>query len=78
MKLLSSGGVFALAKDLKPNLWLFNMMGAQLSLFVLSFGIFLTGPGPISLDRFLFGRRGSKGSGTIVFDDGEGDGGSDG
>lgn len=29
----------------------------QSALFVLAFGIFLTGPGPISLDRLLFGGR---------------------
>lgn len=28
----------------------------QLSLFVLAFGVFLTGAGPLSLDRMLFGR----------------------
>ena len=32
-------------------------MNLQLSLFVLAFGILLTGPGPLSLDRLLFGRR---------------------
>jgi uncharacterized membrane protein YphA (DoxX/SURF4 family) len=29
-------------------------MFAQLALFVLAFGVFLTGAGPISLDRALF------------------------
>ena len=29
-------------------------MFAQLGLFVLAFGVFLTGAGPISLDRVLF------------------------
>jgi uncharacterized membrane protein YphA (DoxX/SURF4 family) len=33
----------------------FNTLYAQLGLFVLAFGIFLTGPGPLSLDRLLFG-----------------------
>ncbi len=32
----------------------FNGMFAQLGLFVLAFGVFLTGAGPISLDRALF------------------------
>ena len=32
----------------------FNGMFTQLGLFVLAFGVFLTGAGPISLDRALF------------------------
>jgi len=32
----------------------------QVSLFVLAFGIFLTGPGPLSLDRILFGGSGEE------------------
>ncbi len=34
----------------------FNRMFAQTGLFVLAFGVFLTGAGPISLDRALFRR----------------------
>ncbi len=37
------------------NIQQFNTAGIQLSLFVLAFGILLTGPGPLSLDRLLFG-----------------------
>jgi len=33
----------------------FSTAALQLSLFVLAFGVFLTGPGPLSLDRMLFG-----------------------
>jgi uncharacterized membrane protein YphA (DoxX/SURF4 family) len=33
----------------------FNTAYCQAGLFVLAFGIFLTGPGPLSLDRMLFG-----------------------
>lgn len=36
----------------------FNRVFVQLSLMVLALGVFVTGPGPISLDRVLFGRRG--------------------
>jgi uncharacterized membrane protein YphA (DoxX/SURF4 family) len=34
----------------------FNTLFCQLGLFVLAFGVFLTGPGRLSLDRMLFGR----------------------
>jgi uncharacterized membrane protein YphA (DoxX/SURF4 family) len=34
----------------------FSTAAVQLSLFVLAFGIFLTGAGPLSIDRILFGR----------------------
>lgn len=33
----------------------FNSLFCQLGLFVLAFGILLTGPGPLSIDRILFG-----------------------
>lgn len=36
---------------------LFNQTFTQLGLFVLAFGIFLTGPGPLSIDRLLFRPR---------------------
>jgi len=40
----------------KPeNAFAFSTMVVQAALFVLAFGIFLTGPGPLSLDRILFG-----------------------
>jgi len=35
----------------------FNLLFTQLGLFVLALGIFLTGPGPVSVDRLLFGAR---------------------
>lgn len=38
------------------NVAAFNVVVSQLGLFVLAFGIFLTGPGPLSLDRMLFSR----------------------
>lgn len=38
----------------------FNATFVQLSLFVLALGIFLTGPGPLSVDRLLFGKRKEK------------------
>ncbi|MHC4948571.1 MAG: hypothetical protein ACYTG1_09950 [Planctomycetota bacterium] len=37
----------------------FNQVYAQLGLFVLAFGVFVTGAGPVSFDRLLF-RRGSS------------------
>lgn len=37
------------------NAMAFSTMIVQAGLFVLAFGIFLTGPGPLSLDRILFG-----------------------
>ena len=32
----------------------YNGMFVQLALFAIAFGIFLTGPGRVSVDRFLF------------------------
>ena len=37
------------------NITAFNAAYCQLGLGLLAFGIFLTGPGPLSLDRLLFG-----------------------
>lgn len=37
---------------------LFHQVFAQLGLFILAFGIFVTGPGPLSLDRAIFRRSG--------------------
>ena len=47
-----SMGPFKAAADIAK----FNAMFAQLGLLVLAFGVFLTGPGPLSLDRMLFRR----------------------
>jgi uncharacterized membrane protein YphA (DoxX/SURF4 family) len=47
--------LFALAAD--PNPLALAGLSLQSALFVLAFGIFLTGPGPVSLDRLLFGGR---------------------
>jgi uncharacterized membrane protein YphA (DoxX/SURF4 family) len=44
----------------------FNRAFVQLSLLVLALGVFVTGPGPISLDRILFGRRDKSQDGTIT------------
>lgn len=38
----------------------FNTLFAQLGLFVLALGIFLTGPGPLSLDRAFFKKSGER------------------
>lgn len=48
---------FAFAQDIPK----FSTACAQLGLFVLAFGVCLTGPGPLSIDRFLAGRRESRG-----------------
>jgi uncharacterized membrane protein YphA (DoxX/SURF4 family) len=45
----------------------FGIAIRQLTLFVLAFGIFLTGAGPLSIDRILFGRD-SAGEGPGVSD----------
>jgi uncharacterized membrane protein YphA (DoxX/SURF4 family) len=37
------------------NITNFNTAVVQMSLFVLAFGVLLTGPGPLSIDRMLFG-----------------------
>ena len=37
------------------NALAFNTAFCQAGLFLLAFGIFLTGAGPLSLDRILFG-----------------------
>lgn len=42
----------------QTNIPLFNQVYAQAALFVLAFGIFITGPGPLSLDRAIFRRSG--------------------
>jgi len=39
---------------------LYNAIFSQLGLFVLSFGLLLTGPGPLSLDRLLFKPRAAE------------------
>jgi uncharacterized membrane protein YphA (DoxX/SURF4 family) len=46
---------FAIAQK-HENAAMFNQVYAQLALFVLAFGIFITGPGPLSLDRAIFRR----------------------
>lgn len=51
----STGNPMDLA--LSENLDQFNILIRYLSLFVLAFGVMLTGPGPISLDRLLFKRE---------------------
>jgi uncharacterized membrane protein YphA (DoxX/SURF4 family) len=51
-----STGVFTTARG-ADGFALFNQVFAQAGLFVLAFGILLTGPGPLSLDRLFFGRR---------------------
>jgi uncharacterized membrane protein YphA (DoxX/SURF4 family) len=50
--LLDVGNVFT--GLFKLPLDVFNGMFTQLALFVLAFGVFLTGAGPISLDRAVF------------------------
>lgn len=50
--LLGAGNVFTGLFNLPMEA--FTGMFAQLALFVLAFGVFLTGAGPISLDRALF------------------------
>lgn len=47
-------GLFALAADIESGYAGFHSMYTQLALGVLALGIFLTGPGPVSLDRLLF------------------------
>ena len=47
----------------------FNAAFSQLGLFVLSFGVLMTGPGPLSLDRMLFQRRPPKQRGALDLDD---------
>jgi putative oxidoreductase len=42
------------------NIGSYQTVVTQLGLFVLAFGILLTGAGPVSLDRLLFGARGKK------------------
>jgi uncharacterized membrane protein YphA (DoxX/SURF4 family) len=51
-------GVFATHPfEFAENTEAFNTMYCQLGLFVLAFGVFLTGPGKMSLDNLLFGGR---------------------
>jgi uncharacterized membrane protein YphA (DoxX/SURF4 family) len=49
--------LFAIAADMTGGYADFNRMYCQLGLFALALGVFLTGAGPVSLDRWLF--RGS-------------------
>lgn len=41
------------------NMELYQRVFVQLGLFVLAFGVFLTGPGPLSLDRLIMPRKSS-------------------
>lgn len=52
MTSLDNLGTYFSMKDIGQ----FNMLFCQLGLFVLAFGVFLTGPGRLSVDRMLFGR----------------------
>ena len=52
-KLLDSGLSYILT-DSGLNMENYPSMILQLALFVLAFGVFLTGPGSVSLDRLLF------------------------
>ncbi|MHC5002636.1 MAG: DoxX family membrane protein, partial [Planctomycetota bacterium] len=45
--------------DLATDLELYKQVYVQLALLVLAFGVCLTGPGPLSVDRLFFGRRSS-------------------
>lgn len=47
-------GPFAMAADLANGYAAYNRMYVQMGLGLLALGIFLTGPGPLSLDRLLF------------------------
>lgn len=47
----------------------YKVMFLQLGLFVLAFGLFLTGPGPLSIDRLMFGRREPRRSVRLIEDD---------
>jgi uncharacterized membrane protein YphA (DoxX/SURF4 family) len=47
-------GPFGIAADIEGGYANFNRMYVQLALFVLAFGVFLTGGGAISLDRWIF------------------------
>jgi uncharacterized membrane protein YphA (DoxX/SURF4 family) len=51
----------------------YNAMVAQLALLVLALGVTLTGPGPLSLDRFIFRSRKPE-AGEIEFDSSMDDG----
>lgn len=51
---LMESGVFAVAADMTGGYAAYNRMYVQLALGVLALGVFLTGPGPLSLDRLLF------------------------
>jgi uncharacterized membrane protein YphA (DoxX/SURF4 family) len=57
-------GPFAVAQGGDGYL-LFNHVFTQLGLGLLALGIFLTGPGPLSLDRLVFGKRGGR-AGEVV------------
>lgn len=52
--------IYQLMPDRVPD---FNRMFVQLALFVLAFGIFLTGPGRLSVDGFIFGKGNENGHG---------------
>jgi uncharacterized membrane protein YphA (DoxX/SURF4 family) len=61
-------GSFMAPLDVAANdLPTFQRVFTQLGLFVLAFGVFLTGPGPLSVDRLLFGRR-DKSNGDVRMD----------
>lgn len=51
---LTDLGLFGVAADIAGGYANFNRMFVQLALFVLAFGVFATGAGPVSIDRWLF------------------------
>jgi hypothetical protein len=53
---MQANGIFRLdPRVFAENIPNFNAAYCQAGLFVLAFGVFLTGAGPLSLDRILFG-----------------------
>jgi uncharacterized membrane protein YphA (DoxX/SURF4 family) len=63
MSNLGEPGLFTMAAGIEgaqDPFAMYNRLVGQLGLFVLAFGVLLTGPGPLSVDRLLFKRRGHE------------------
>lgn len=57
LPVLGDMGLFGMVVNAGGDFSAYNRMFAQLGLLVLAFGVALTGPGPLSLDRLLFRPR---------------------
>jgi uncharacterized membrane protein YphA (DoxX/SURF4 family) len=66
---MKQNGIFTMdPRTFAENQLAFNTAFCQAGLFLLAFGIFLTGAGPLSLDRILFGGSDDEEAGEVKID----------